>query len=121
MARHAAAVCRRHSPSLCWSKLLPKSYKRPTANLHPPSLLAPISARLRCCSYADEVSVQELSSKSVTVFRSDSATEETAGAGGVSTIVLRGATMNLLDDMERAIDDAGACGGVGRTGWRSVA
>jgi T-complex protein 1 subunit theta len=47
------------------------------------------------------VSVQELSSRSVTVFRQDS----TEG-GGVATIVLRGATVNLLDDMERAIDDA---------------
>ena len=54
------------------------------------------------CSYADEVSVQELSSRSVTVFRQDSGEE-----AGVATIVLRGATMNLLDDMERAIDDAG--------------
>jgi T-complex protein 1 subunit theta len=50
--------------------------------------------------YADVVSVQELSSRLVTVFRQDD--EDSA----VATIVLRGATMNLLDDMERAIDDA---------------
>ena len=51
------------------------------------------------------MSVQELSSRTVTVFRSD---PEMDGSGGssVATIVLRGATMNLLDDMERAIDDA---------------
>lgn len=41
------------------------------------------------------MSVQELSSKLVTVFRQDD--EES----GISTIVLRGATANLLDDMER--------------------
>ncbi len=51
--------------------------------------------------YADSVSVQELSSRLVTVFRQDSG-EDSA----ISTIVLRGPTMNMLDDMERAIDDA---------------
>lgn len=50
--------------------------------------------------YADLVAVQELSSRHVTVFRQD---EEDAA---VATIVLRGATMNALDDLERAIDDA---------------
>lgn len=50
--------------------------------------------------YADLVAVQELSSRHVTVFRQD---EEDAA---VATIVLRGATMNALDDIERAIDDA---------------
>lgn len=46
------------------------------------------------------MSVQELSSRLVTVFRQDN--EDT----GVATIVLRGSTGNLLDDMERAVDDA---------------
>jgi T-complex protein 1 subunit theta len=50
--------------------------------------------------YADVVAVQELSSRLVTVFRQED--DDSA----VATIVLRGATMNLLDDMERAIDDA---------------
>lgn len=50
--------------------------------------------------YADMVAVQELSSRLVTVFRQD---EEDAA---VATIVLRGATTNALDDIERAIDDA---------------
>lgn len=50
--------------------------------------------------YADSVTVQELSSRLVTVFRNDD--EDSS----IATIVLRGATMNLLDDMERAIDDA---------------
>lgn len=50
--------------------------------------------------YADEVAVQELSSRVVTVFRQFD--EDSA----VATIVLRGATMNTLDDIERAIDDA---------------
>ena len=49
--------------------------------------------------YADVVEVQELSSRMVTVFRQND--EDSA----VATIVLRGATMNLLDDVERAIDD----------------
>jgi T-complex protein 1 subunit theta len=50
--------------------------------------------------FADAVSVQELSSRLVTVFRQDN------DESSIATIVLRGATMNLLDDMERAIDDA---------------
>jgi len=50
--------------------------------------------------YADSVAVTDLSSRLVTVFRQEE--EESA----VATIVLRGATMNTLDDMERAIDDA---------------
>jgi T-complex protein 1 subunit theta len=36
----------------------------------------------------------------VTVFRQE------GEDSGIATIVLRGSTMNLLDDMERAIDDA---------------
>jgi T-complex protein 1 subunit theta len=51
--------------------------------------------------YADVVCVQELSSRLVTVFRQDSNEDSS-----VATIVLRGATMNALDDIERAIDDA---------------
>lgn len=51
--------------------------------------------------YADAVSVQELSSKLVTVFRQDD-----GGDSGVATIVLRGSTVSLLEDMERAVDDA---------------
>jgi len=51
--------------------------------------------------YADLVSVQELSSRTVTVFRQESGEDS-----GISTIVLRGATLNMLDDMERAVDDA---------------
>lgn len=50
--------------------------------------------------YADSVSVQELSSRLVTVFRQDD--EDSA----LATIVLRGATSNMLDDVERAVDDA---------------
>lgn len=50
--------------------------------------------------FADLVAVQELSSRLVTVFRQD---EEDAA---VATIVLRGATTNALDDIERSIDDA---------------
>lgn len=50
--------------------------------------------------YADVVAVQELSSKYVTVF------QQHDDDSAVATIVLRGATMNLLDDIERAVDDA---------------
>jgi T-complex protein 1 subunit theta len=50
--------------------------------------------------YADIVEVQELSSRNVTVFKQHD--DDSA----VTTIVLRGATMNLLDDIERAVDDA---------------
>jgi T-complex protein 1 subunit theta len=48
---------------------------------------------------ADEVSVQEISSTKVTVFRRDEDENKMA------TIVLRGSTHSLLDDAERAIDD----------------
>ena len=49
---------------------------------------------------ADEISVQEISSKKVTIFKRAKAECK------ISTIVLRGATQNLLDDAERAIEDA---------------
>ena len=51
--------------------------------------------------YCDSVSVQELSSRLVTVFK-----QEAGEDSGIATIVLRGPTMNLLDDIERAVDDA---------------
>jgi len=50
---------------------------------------------------AASVSVQELSSRRVTVFKQ----VDDGETGGISTIVLRGSTMNILDDIERAIDD----------------
>lgn len=50
---------------------------------------------------AVSVQVQELSSARVTVFAQDS-DEDT----GIATIVLRGATKQILDDIGRAIDDA---------------
>ena len=50
--------------------------------------------------YADLVTVQELGSKKITVFQQ--LDEESA----VATIVLRGSTMNILDDLERVIDEA---------------
>eukprot|EP00744_Colponema_vietnamica_P000774 GILI01001344.1.p1 GENE.GILI01001344.1~~GILI01001344.1.p1 ORF type:complete len:541 (-),score=183.02 GILI01001344.1:137-1759(-) len=49
---------------------------------------------------ADEVSVQEIGSQRCVVFRRDSEDSK------VVTLVLRGSTHNLLDDMERSIDDA---------------
>jgi T-complex protein 1 subunit theta len=49
--------------------------------------------------YCDEVVVQEIGSQKITVFKKD--TEECK----LSTIVLRGSTNNILDDIERALDD----------------
>jgi T-complex protein 1 subunit theta len=49
--------------------------------------------------YADEVSVQEISSTKVTIFRRDE------NENKMATIVLRGSTNSLLEDAERAIDD----------------
>ena len=49
--------------------------------------------------YADEVHFKEISSQKCTVFRRD------LDENKMATIVLRGSTTNLLDDVERAIDD----------------
>ena len=49
--------------------------------------------------YADDVIVQEISSTKVTIFRRDQDENKLA------TIVVRGSTNSLLDDVERAIDD----------------
>lgn len=48
---------------------------------------------------ADEVSVKEISSTKVTIFRRDE------NENKMATIVLRGSTNSLLEDAERAIDD----------------
>jgi len=48
---------------------------------------------------ADEISVEEYGGQKVTVYRASD--KESA----VSTILLRGSTTNILDDVERAIDD----------------
>lgn len=53
--------------------------------------------------YCDEISVKEISSQKVTVFKKDTETCK------LTTIVLRGSTNNLLEDVERAIDDAVNC------------
>ncbi|CEM04277.1 unnamed protein product [Vitrella brassicaformis CCMP3155] len=50
---------------------------------------------------AEYVSVEEIGSSKVTVIR--------ASGSRVATIVLRGATPNVLDEVERAIDDAVNC------------
>lgn len=49
--------------------------------------------------FCDEVSVKEISSTKVTIFRRDQDENKLA------TIVLRGSTNSLLEDAERAIDD----------------
>ena len=48
----------------------------------------------------DEVYVSEIGSQKVTIFKRDS--EDCR----LATLVLRGSTNNLLDDIERAVDDA---------------
>ena len=50
--------------------------------------------------HADEVVVEEIASKRVTIFKRESENSK------VSTVVLRASTQNMLDDAERAIDDA---------------
>ncbi|XP_072980386.1 T-complex protein 1 subunit theta-like [Typha angustifolia] len=49
--------------------------------------------------YADSVSVEEIGGSRVTVVKNDE------GGNSVSTIVLRGSTDSILDDLERAVDD----------------
>jgi T-complex protein 1 subunit theta len=49
--------------------------------------------------HADIVSVEELGSSKVTIFRQEN--EESQ----ISTIIVRGSTQNLLDDIERAIGE----------------
>ena len=61
---------------------------------------APLQDELGTC---DLVHVQEIGSQKVTVFDKNTETCRLA------TIVLRGATNNQLDDIERAIDDAVNC------------
>lgn len=60
-----------------------------------PRLTPPAPSELGKCS---EVVVQEIGDTVVTVFRQN---DDSA----VSTIVVRGATANIMDDVERAIDD----------------
>lgn len=49
--------------------------------------------------YVDVVTVEEIGSTKVTIFRQE---KEDAG---ISTIIIRASTQNILDDIERAIDD----------------
>ncbi|KAA0153389.1 hypothetical protein FNF29_03206 [Cafeteria roenbergensis] len=58
---------------------------------------APTEEEVGTC---DSVVVQEISSRRVTVFQQDEDDSRMA------TVVLRGATTSLLDDLERAVDDA---------------
>ncbi|TVU12584.1 hypothetical protein EJB05_46235 [Eragrostis curvula] len=49
--------------------------------------------------YADSVSVEEIGGTRVTVVKNE------AGGNSVATVVLRGSTDSILDDLERAVDD----------------
>ncbi|KAF6142973.1 hypothetical protein GIB67_003948 [Kingdonia uniflora] len=49
--------------------------------------------------YADSVSVEEIGGSRVTIVKNEE------GGNSVSTLVLRGSTDSILDDLERAVDD----------------
>lgn len=49
--------------------------------------------------YCDYINVEEIGSTKVTIFRQDS------DQGQIATLVVRASTQNILDDVERAIDD----------------
>ncbi|CAH3178131.1 unnamed protein product, partial [Porites lobata] len=51
--------------------------------------------------HCDEIKVSGIGDSSVTIFKQDDKREETA----VSTVVIRGFTENIMDDIERAVDD----------------
>lgn len=61
-----------------------------------PKFTTPTSEEI---GYCDEIKVSEIGGTSVTIFKQER--EETA----VSTVVIRGSTENIMDDIERAIDD----------------
>jgi T-complex protein 1 subunit theta len=61
-----------------------------------PKMTAPTAEEL---GYADVVRVEELGDTSIVVFKMDSSESR------IATIVVRGATDNYMDDIERAIDD----------------
>jgi len=60
--------------------------------------LGPVSAEDQ--GYCSEINVKELGSRIITVFSQDE-----GDASGIATVVLRASTDNLLNDVERAIDD----------------
>ncbi|CAH3178137.1 unnamed protein product [Porites lobata] len=62
-----------------------------------PKFTTPTSEEIGPC---DEIKVSEIGDTSVTIFKDDKR-EETA----VSTVVIRGSTENIMDDIERAVDD----------------
>lgn len=59
-------------------------------------IVAPTSEEL---GYVDSVHIDEIGGTSVVVF------EQNSKAGNISTIVIRGSTENIMDDIERAIND----------------
>lgn len=61
-----------------------------------PKFTTPTSEEIGHC---DEIKVSEIGDTSVTIFKQER--EETA----VSTVVIRGSTENIMDDIERAVDD----------------
>lgn len=79
---------------------------QPLPTLPPPLPLAGAVSLLKFApptqdelGFAREVSVQEIGGTTCTVLRQDEA------MGQVATVILRGATQQILDDAERAVDD----------------
>eukprot|EP01135_Chromosphaera_perkinsii_P011413 Nk52_evm58s2391 gene=Nk52_evmTU58s2391 len=58
--------------------------------------------------YCDLVEVTDIGGSRVTVFRQDDEMSASAG-GAISTLVVRGSTLNMMDDIERSIDDGVNC------------
>jgi len=67
-----------------------------------PKMTPPTSEEL---GYADKVFMDELGDTSVVIFRMFDKNEVGKEISAISTIVIRGATDNYMDDIERAIDD----------------
>lgn len=67
-----------------------------------PKITEPTAEEL---GYADKVFVDELGDTSVVVFRMVDKVETGGEISAISTIVIRGATDNYMDDIERAVDD----------------
>lgn len=90
--RSSGALLGRRIPS----KFDLRRFCRATGSTALVAVAAPTPAEL---GYAKELAVEEVGGQNCTVLRQDSET------GAIATVVLRSSTDNVLDDLERAIDD----------------
>jgi len=81
----------------CASKFDLRRVARTTGAVALAKLITPTTDEIGRC---DQVVVEEVGSTKVTVLRQQSA------ASRVATVVLRGSTANLMEDVERVVDDA---------------